>query len=169
MSNKETNHLKENDNAEQALENNTESPNNETITSVEVVKNTESAQTESAQVDAVNQDEQSDDNHTAEEEPNSDKPHKEDSTGITMSGIYQWASKLKDDLKSEAVDMKHDVSEKAVAMTLSKLVDAVDLELAAFDKSLVVAKSLVANAEERRAKIAAKKEKYQGMIDKLEK
>lgn len=164
MSNKETNTLKENDNVEQALENNTESPNNETVTNVEVVKNTESAQ-----VDAVNQDEQSDDNHTDEAEPNSDKPSKEDSTGITMSGIYQWASKLKDDLKSEAVDMKHDVSERAVAMTLSKLVDAVDLELAAFDKSLVVARSVVANAEERRTKIAAKKEKYQGMIDKLDK
>ena len=85
-----------------------------------------------------------------------------------MAGIYQWASKLKDDFKSDASGMTQDVSEKATAMMLGKLLDAVDLELAAFDKSLDVAKNLVATAEERRKKIAAKKEKYQGMIDKLD-
>ena len=97
-----------------------------------------------------------------------DKSDEDDKSGITMAGIYQWASKLKDDFKSDAVDMKHDVSEKATAMMLSKLLDAVDMELAAFDKSLDVAKNLLATAEERRKKIAAKKEKYQGMIDKLD-
>ncbi|MBU5617037.1 hypothetical protein KPY62_08030 [Psychrobacter sp. TAE2020] len=98
-----------------------------------------------------------------------DKSSEEDKSGITMAGIYQWASKLKDDFKSEAADMTHDVTEKAAAMTLGKLVDAVDFELAAFDKSLEVAKNLVATAEEQREKIASKKEKYQGMIDKLDK
>lgn len=97
-----------------------------------------------------------------------DKSDEDDKSGITMAGIYQWASKLKDDFKSDAVDMKHEVSEKATAMMLSKLLDAVDMELAAFDKSLDVAKNLLATAEERRKKIAAKKEKYQGMIDKLD-
>lgn len=97
-----------------------------------------------------------------------DKSDEDDKSGITMAGIYQWASKLKDDFKSDAVDMKHEVSEKATAMMLSKLLDAVDMELAAFDKSLDVAKNLLATAEDRRKKIAAKKEKYQGMIDKLD-
>ena len=98
-----------------------------------------------------------------------DKSSEDDKSGITMAGIYQWASKLKDDFKSEAADITHDVTEKAAAMTLGKLLDAVDFELAAFDKSLEVAKNLVATAEEQREKIASKKEKYQGMIDKLDK
>ena len=98
-----------------------------------------------------------------------DSSAEDDKSGITMAGIYQWATKLREDFKSDAVDMKQDVSEKATAMMLSKLLDAVDLELAAFDKSLEVAKNLVTTAEERRDKIAAKKEKYQGMIDKLDK
>lgn len=97
-----------------------------------------------------------------------DESNEDDKSGITMAGIYQWASKLKDDFKSDASGMTQDVSEKATAMMLGKLLDAVDLELAAFDKSLDVAKNLVATAEERRKKIAAKKEKYQGMIDKLD-
>ncbi|CAM3518613.1 hypothetical protein GCM10016272_13550 [Psychrobacter glaciei] len=97
-----------------------------------------------------------------------DNADQEDKSSITMAGIYQWASKLKDDFKSDASGMTQDVSEKATAMMLGKLLDAVDLELAAFDKSLDVAKNLVATAEERRKKIAAKKEKYQGMIDKLD-
>ena len=92
----------------------------------------------------------------------------DDKAGITMAGIYQWATKLREDFKSDAVDMKHDVSEKATAMMLGKLLDAVDMELAAFDKSLDVAKNLLATAEERRKKIATKKDKYQGMIDKLD-
>ena len=85
-----------------------------------------------------------------------------------MAGIYQWASKLKDDFTSDASGMTQDVSEKATAMMLGKLMNAVDLELAAFDKSLDVAKNLIETAEERRKKIAARKEKYQGMIDKLD-
>ena len=97
-----------------------------------------------------------------------DSSDEEDKSGITMAGIYQWATKLREDFKSDAVDMKHDVSERATAMMLSKLLDAVDMELAAFDKSLDVAKNLLATAEERRKKIAAKKDKYQGMIDKLD-
>ena len=97
-----------------------------------------------------------------------DDADQEDKYGITMAGIYQWASKLKDDFTSDASDMTQDVSEKATAMMLGKLLSAVDLELAAFDKSLDVAKNLVATAEESRKKIAAKKEKYQGMIDKLD-
>ncbi len=97
-----------------------------------------------------------------------DKSEQDDKSGITMAGIYQWASKLKDDFKSDASGMTQEVSEKATAMMLSRLLDAVDMELAAFDKSLEVAKGLVATAEERRKKIAAKKEKYQGMIDKLD-
>lgn len=122
----------------------------------------------------------SDKKETSKEDTKSDKSNKknkdskkdsdeaEDKSGITMAGIYQWASKLREDFKSDAVDMKQDVSERATAMMLSKLLDAVDLELSAFDKSLDVAKNLIATAEERRKKIAAKKEKYQGMIDKLD-
>ena len=97
-----------------------------------------------------------------------DDADQEDKSGITMASIYQWASKLKDDFTSDASDMTQDVSEKATAMMLGKLLSAVDLELAAFDKSLDVAKNLVATAEESRKKIAAKKEKYQGMIDELD-
>ena len=97
-----------------------------------------------------------------------DSSDEEDKSGITMAGIYQWATKLREDFKSDAVDMKHDVSEKATAMMLGKLLDAVDMELAAFDKSLDIAKNLIATAEERRKKIATKKDKYQGMIDKLD-
>ena len=97
-----------------------------------------------------------------------DKTDQDDKSGITMAGIYQWASKLKDDFTSDASGMTQDVSEKATAMMLGKLMNAVDLELAAFDKSLDVAKNLIETAEERRKKIAARKEKYQGMIDKLD-
>lgn len=97
-----------------------------------------------------------------------DNTEQEDKSGITMAGIYQWASKLKDDFKSDASGMTQEVSEKATAMMLSRLIDAVDMELAAFDKSLEVAKNLVATAEEKRKEIAARKEKYQGMIDKLD-
>ncbi len=130
----------------------------------------------SAKNDKSDKDEKEDKNKS-EKESKSDKKDKaskkdkadqEDKSGITMSGIYQWASKLKDDFTADAGDMTQDVSEKATAMMLSKLMDAVDLELAAFDKSLEVAKNLVTTAEERRKKIAARKEKYQGMIDKLD-
>ena len=97
-----------------------------------------------------------------------DKPQQEEKSGITMAGIYQWASKLKDEFTSEAADFTHEVTEKAAAMTLGKLLDAVEFELMAFDKSIEAAKKLIENAEEERKKIASKKEKYQGMIDKLD-
>lgn len=97
-----------------------------------------------------------------------DKAGQDDKSGGAIAGIYQWASKLKDDFSADASGMTQEVSEKATAMMLAKLIDAVDLELAAFDKSLEVAKNLVATAEERRKTIAARKEKYQGMIDKLD-
>lgn len=97
-----------------------------------------------------------------------DKPEQEEKSGITMAGIYQWASKLKDEFTSEAADFTHEVTEKAAAMTLGKLLDAVEFELMAFDKSIEAAKKLIENAEEERKKIASKKEKYQGMIDKLD-
>lgn len=97
-----------------------------------------------------------------------DSADKEDKSSSAMAGIYQWASKLKDDLTSDTGGMTQDVSEKATAMMLGKLVDAADLELAAFDKSLEVAKNLIATAEERREKIVARKDKYQGMIDQLD-
>lgn len=63
-----------------------------------------------------------------------------------MAGIYQWDSKLKDDFTSDASGMTQDVSEKATAIMLGKLLNAVDLELAAFDKSLEIAKNLIATA-----------------------
>lgn len=91
-----------------------------------------------------------------------------DKSGLTMAGLYQWASKLKDDFASEASDLTHGVTEKAAAKVLTKLKDGVDLELAAFDKSVEVAKELIKNADERRKKIASKKDKYQDMIDKLD-
>lgn len=91
-----------------------------------------------------------------------------DKTGLTMAGLYQWASKLKDDFASEASDLTHGVTEKAAVKVLTKLKDGVDLELTAFDKSVEVAKELIKNAEERRKKIASKKDKYQDMIDKLD-
>lgn len=102
------------------------------------------------------------------ESDKTDKPQQEEKSGITMAGIYQWASKLKDEFTSEAADFTHEVTEKAAAMTLGKLLDAVEFELMAFDKSIEAAKKLIENAEEERKKIASKKEKYQGMIDKLD-
>lgn len=119
--------------------------------------------------DKSSKEEKSDKSDKKDKASKKDKSSEDDKSGITMAGIYQWASKLKDDFKSEAADITHDVTEKAAAMTLGKLLDAVDFELAAFDKSLEVAKNLVATAEEQREKIASKKEKYQGMIDKLDK
>ena len=64
--------------------------------------------------------------------------------------------------------MTHDVSEKAVAMMLKRLLDAKTVELEVFDKKVADSKGSVDNAEEERSKIAAKKEQYQGMIDQLE-
>lgn len=125
----------------------------------------------SSKEDKSDKDNQSDkDDKSAKKDKSSkkDKSDEDDKSGITMAGIYQWASKLKDDFKSDASGMTQEVSEKATAMMLGKLLDAVDMELAAFDKSLEVAKNLITTAEERRKKIAAKKDKYQGMIDKLD-
>ena len=121
-------------------------PKNSVITSVEVLKD-----------DAV----------ISEESKKSDS-NKEDKYSATIANIYQWAAKLKDDFKSEASDMTHEVSEKAAAMLLTKLLKSIDAELEGFDKKVEDSKNFVANAEEERKKIADKKEKYQGMIDQLE-
>ena len=121
-------------------------PKNSAITSVEVLKD-----------DAV----------ISEESKKSDS-NKEDKYSATIANIYQWAAKLKDDFKSEASDMTHEVSEKAAAMLLTKLLKGIDAELEGFDKQVEDSKNFVANAEEERKKIADKKEKYQGMIDQLE-
>lgn len=121
-------------------------PENSAITSVEVLKD-----------DAV----------ISEESKKSDS-NKEDKYSATIANIYQWAAKLKDDFKSEASDMTHEVSEKAAAMLLTKLLKGIDAELEGFDKKVECSKNFVANAEEQRKKIADKKEKYQGMIDQLE-
>lgn len=121
-------------------------PKNSAITSVEVLKD-----------DAV----------ISEESKKSDS-NKEDKYSATIANIYQWAAKLKDDFKSEASDMTHEVSEKAAAMLLTKLLKGIDAELEIFDKKVEDSKNFVANAEEERKKTADKKEKYQGMIDQLE-
>ncbi len=132
-------------------------------------KDSKSKEGKSDKSDKKNKDNKNKDDKKSDKKANDkDSSDEDDKAGITMAGIYQWATKLREDFKSDAVDMKHDVSEKATAMMLGKLLDAVDMELAAFDKSLDVAKNLLATAEERRKKIAAKKDKYQGMIDKLD-
>ena len=93
---------------------------------------------------------------------------KEASNSVTVANIYQWASKLKDDFTAEASTMAHDVSEKAVAIMLKRLLDNVDTELEAFDKKDEDSEELPANAKEERAQIVAKKDKYQSMIDQLQ-
>ena len=131
---------------------------------------------EKSKNDADNKSAEKEDKESDKSEPDeadsesdkTDKPQQEEKSGITMAGIYQWASKLKDEFTSEAADFTHEVTEKAAAMTLGKLLDAVEFELMAFDKSIEAAKKLIENAEEERKKIASKKEKYQGMIDKLD-
>lgn len=97
-----------------------------------------------------------------------DKSEQDDASGMTMAGMFQWASKLREDFMSEATGITNGVTEKAAAMTLQRLIAVVDMELAAFDKIVEVAKKLIANVEEERAKIVSRKEKYQGMIDKLD-
>lgn len=94
--------------------------------------------------------------------------NKEDKYSTTIANMSQWAAKLKEDIKTEASSMTYEVSEKTVAKILTKLLKSMDSELKGFDQKVEDAKSLVANAEEERQKIAAKKEKYQGMIDQLE-
>jgi len=64
--------------------------------------------------------------------------------------------------------MTLDVSEKAVAIMLNRLLDAKTAELEAFDKKVADSEGSVDNAEEERSKIAEKKDKYQGMIDQLQ-
>ena len=107
----------------------------------------------------------------SDEEDKSDSENEdkhEDKYSATIANIYQWAAKLKDDFTSEASNMTHDVSEKAVAIMLNRLLDAKTAELEAFDKKVADSEGSVDNAEEERSKIAEKKDKYQGMIDQLQ-
>lgn len=103
----------------------------------------------------------------SDEEDKSDSEN-EDKHSATIANIYQWAAKLKDDFTSEASNMTLDVSEKAVAIMLNRLLDAKTAELEAFDKKVADSGESVDNAEEERSKIAEKKDKYQGMIDQLQ-
>ena len=98
----------------------------------------------------------------------SDKSDKEAINSVTIANIYQWASKLKDDFTSEASTMAHEVSEKAVAIMLKRLLDNVETELEVFDKKGQDSEELSSNAEDERNKIVAKKDKYQAMIDQLQ-
>ena len=127
-------------------------PKNNEVTSVEVVKNNEVISEEPI----------------TDKSAKEDKYDKEDKYSSAIGNIYQWASKLKDEFKSEASDMTHEVSEKAASMILSRLLEGIDTELEAFDKQVEASKELVANAEAERKKIADKKNKYQYMIDQLE-
>lgn len=107
----------------------------------------------------------------SDEEDKSDSENKdkhEDKHSATIANIYQWAAKLKEDFTSEASNMTLDVSEKAVAIMLNRLLDAKTAELEAFDKKVADSEGSVDNAEEERSKIAEKKDKYQGMIDQLQ-
>lgn len=107
----------------------------------------------------------------SDEEDKSDSENEdkhEDKHSATIANIYQWAAKLKEDFTSEASNMTLDVSEKAVAIMLNRLLDAKTAELEAFDKKVADSEGSVDNAEEERSKIAEKKDKYQGMIDQLQ-
>lgn len=130
--------------------------------------NTSDESEQSEKDDNADKKQNGDKNDHADKSGEKDAADQGDKSGLTMAGLYQWASKLKDDFASEASDLTHGVTEKAAAKVLTKLKDGVDLELAAFDKSVEVAKELIKNAEERRKKIASKKDKYQDMIDKLD-
>lgn len=169
-----SNNTSNNDNVEKTLG----TPENDAVTGVEVVKD-DTVMYEDGDFEDYNadQDYESDTDDNSDKDDKSDKNDKsskkddsdqDDKSGLTMAGIYQWASKLKDEFKSETADLTHEVTEKAAAMTLNKLLDGVDAELAVFDKSVEAAKKLVDNADEQRKKIASKKDKYQGMIDKLD-
>ncbi|MFC6380830.1 hypothetical protein [Psychrobacter glacincola] len=109
----------------------------------------------------------SDEEDKSDSENENEDKH-EDKHSATIANIYQWAAKLKDDFTSEASNMTHDVSEKAVAIMLNRLLDAKTAELEAFDKKVADSEGSVDNAEEERSKIAEKKDKYQGMIDQLQ-
>ena len=107
----------------------------------------------------------------SDEEDKSDSENEdkhEDKHSATIANIYQWAAKLKEDFTSEASNMTLDVSEKAVAIMLNRLLDAKTAELEAFDKKAADSEGSVDNAEEERSRIAEKKDKYQGMIDQLQ-
>lgn len=97
----------------------------------------------------------------------SSKSDQDDKHSATIANIYQWASKLKDDFTSEAFSMTHEVSEKAVAMMLNRLLDAAEAELKTFDKNAEDSKEPVPNATDERSKITDKKDKYQSMLDQL--
>ena len=109
----------------------------------------------------------SDEEDKSDSENENEDKH-EDKHSATIANIYQWVAKLKDDFTSEASNMTHDVSEKAVAIMLNRLLDAKTAELEAFDKKVADSEGSVDNAEEERSKIAEKKDKYQGMIDQLQ-
>lgn len=98
----------------------------------------------------------------------SSKSDQDDKHSATIANIYQWASKLKDDFTSEAYSMTHEVSEKAIAMMLNRLLDAAEAELKTFDKNAEDSKEPVPNATEERSKITDKKDKYQSMLDQLQ-
>ena len=101
------------------------------------------------------------------EKETSSKSDQDDKYSATIANIYQWAAKLKDDFTSEAFSMTHEVSEKAVAMMLNRLLDAAEAELKTFDKNAEDSKESVPNAAEERSKITDKKDKYQSMLEQL--
>lgn len=171
-------------NALESLENTTEAPSNNEVTGVEVLKgdkvmyedgdfedyNAEKQiesdkEGKSAKEDKTSNEDESDNNK--DEPSEDDKSEKNDKYGATIGHIYQWASKLKDDFTSEASNMTHEVSEKALAMMLNRLVDGVEAELKAFDKKVEDSKESVPNLAEERSKISDKKDKYQSMLDQL--
>ncbi len=163
---------------------------NEAVTAVEVVKDdtvvyedgnfddynadhnyeteADDADDNSSKEDMSEKDAQSKKDNDSDEDNKKNKSEDDDSSGMTIAGIFQWATKLREDFMSEATGITTGVTEKAAAMSLQRLIAVVDMELAAFDKSVEVAKKLIANVEEERAKIASRKDKYQDMIDKLD-
>ena len=119
--------------------------------------------------DPADSDKQADsDNSDNKDSSEKQDSEQEDKHSVSIANIYQWAAKLKEDFASEASNVTHDVSEKALAMMLTKLLNAAQSELKAFDAKLDGAESPTENSEEERSKIAAKKDKYQGMIDLLQ-
>ena len=115
----------------------------------------------------------SDDKNVEDDKSDNDKaedskPSKEDKYNATVANVYQWAAKLKDDIKTEASGMTYGASEKAVAMLLSKLLDGVNAELASLDKKEEDSEVSDTSTEEERNKLLAKQEKYQNMLDQLE-
>ena len=170
-------------NALESLENTTEAPSNNEVTGVEVLKgdkvmyedgdfedyNAEKQIESDKEGKSAKEDETSKEDKSNEKDESSedDKSEKNDKYGATIANIYQWASKLKDDFTSEAFSMTHEVSEKAVAMMLNRLLDAAEAELKTFDKNAEDSKEPVPNATDERSKITDKKDKYQSMLDQL--